>query len=112
MASPMTVERRWPTCISLGEVDAAEIDDDGLAVGAGGVDAERRRVERGEQVREAHPRRRRMLMKPGPAMLASVTGSAISARSSLATMALAMSRGGLPSVLARGIAALDWKSPN
>ena len=48
-------------------------------------------------------------MKPGPAISG---GSQRSATSSRATMRLATSRGGWPSLLARRSATLDWKWPN
>ena len=56
-----------------------------------------------------HPGRSVKLTKPGPLTVGS---AAMSLTSSWPMISAAMSRGGLPSRLASGSAALDWKSAN
>jgi hypothetical protein len=56
-----------------------------------------------------HSGRSVKLTKPGPLTVGS---AAMSLTSSWPTISAAMSRGGLPSRLASGSAALDWKSAN
>ncbi|MCA9302886.1 MAG: hypothetical protein KC996_02055 [Phycisphaerales bacterium] len=56
--------------------------------------------------------RRVMLINPGPAMFASVIGSAMPDTSRFAAILAANSRGFCPIDFAIPIAALHWKSPN
>ena len=110
--SPMIVERRWPTCISLAMLGLEKSTSTGAAISTAGTPS------------RGSPRRLRIsiascsglrlrLMKPGPAIWGVSqrwlkAGFAVSC----ATMAVAIWRGGCPSGLARARAPLAWKSPN
>ncbi|MNS44971.1 hypothetical protein D3C72_774280 [compost metagenome] len=104
MASPMIVERKWPTCKRLATfgLENSTTTVCGFATTP--------TPPRGSLATWATnwPRNSlesRMLMKPGPAM---VGGSAMPLKSSLAMRASATSRGFFLSDLASGMAALDW----
>ena len=110
IASPMMGLRRWPTCICLARLTPMRSTTMRSGLAAGGTPSAAVSIEASRPASAAG--RRRMLMKPGPAIEASVIGSARSPRSRCLTIAAATSRGFWPTRLARPIAALAWKSPS
>ena len=115
-ASPMIVERRCPTCISLAMLGLEKSTITG--VGATPVAARHGTPRRGSPRRACNSAasrsgRRVRLMKPGPAIWGSRQSSAKAGSAvSCSTIAVAIARGGWPRGLARGRAPLAWKSPN
>ena len=108
IASPTIVVRRWPTCISFamfGE-EYSTMTVSGASVS--GVPS-RGSPSRVVVASAIHSGRSVKLTNPGPL---TVGASLMPPTSRWLTMSAATSRGALPSFLASGSAALDWKSAN
>ena len=111
MASPMMIERRCPTCVCFARFTPQRSTTTVCLFLGSGCGRPRSLVSSFWRRFASVSFRRVMLMKPGPAIDFSVSGSARSSSLRFWRIAAATSRGFWLSRLASGIAALIWKSP-